>query len=165
MAKHFLLVDAHNVIFARPELAARHGRNPGAAREELVRMLERHQDASGVRVVVVFDGGAGSRVTSEVSGGAGVQVIYPQAGQSADAIIERLVVKYAGMHELTVATNDNLIRTAAGAAGASTMDVERLFEEIERAEGEMRGVMETLRRGRGGEGGELSLRLEGGGGM
>ncbi len=150
MAKQFLLVDAHNVIFARPELAARHRRAPGAVREELVRMLERHQDAAGVRVVVVFDGGAGARVTSEVSGGAGVQVIYPQAGQTADAIIERLVVKYAGTHELTVATNDNLIRTAAVAAGASTMDVERLFEEMERAEGEMRGVMEKLRRGRGG---------------
>ena len=71
MAKHFRLVDAPNGIFARPELTARHGSNPGAAREELVRLLERHQDASGVRVVVVFDGGAGSRVTSEVSGGAG----------------------------------------------------------------------------------------------
>jgi uncharacterized protein len=148
MAKQFLLVDAHNVIFARAELAGLHRRHPATAREELVKILERHQDATGVRVVVVFDGGAGAKASSELSGGAGVQVIYPQAGQSADAIIERLVVKYAEVHSLTVATNDNLIRTAAVAAGASTMDAESLFEEMARGENEMRGTLEKLRRRR-----------------
>ena len=148
MAKQFLLVDANNVIFARPDLAACHRRSPATAREELVRVLERHQDATGTRVVVVFDGGSGAKASSDLSGAAGVQVIYPQAGQSADAIIERLVLKYAGTHGLTVATNDNLIRTAAVAAGASTIGVETLFEETERAEKEMRGTLEQLRRKR-----------------
>jgi len=147
MAKHFLLVDAHNVIFARPELAARHRRSAAAVREELVRMLERHQDAAGLRVVVVFDGTSAGAVTAKggLSGEAGVQVFYAQAGQSADGIIERLVVKYAGTHRMTVATNDHLVRTAAVAAGAETMDVETLFAEMARAEGEMRGVLEKLR--------------------
>ena len=148
MAKQFLLVDAHNVIFAHPDLAARHRRSPAAAREELVRLLERHQDASGMRVVVVFDGGSGAKASSDLSGAAGVQVIYPQAGQSADAIIERLVVKYGGTYRLTVATNDNLIRTAAVAAGASTIGSETLFEEMGRAENEMRWALEKLRQGR-----------------
>ena len=145
MAKQFLLVDAHNAIFARPELSSLHRRNPAVAREELVKLLERHQDAAGLRVVVVFDGGTSARATSEVSGGAGVQVMYPQAGQTADAIIERLVLKYAGTHRLTVATNDNLIRTAAMAAGASTIDVETLFDDMARSEGEMRETLEKLR--------------------
>jgi hypothetical protein len=101
-----------------------------------------------MRVVVVFDGGSGAKASSDLSGAAGVQVIYPQAGQSADAIIERLVVKYAETHRLTVATNDNLIRTAAVAAGASTIGSETLFEEMGRAENEMRGTLEKLRRRR-----------------
>ena len=146
MPREFLLIDAHNVIFAHPELAARHRRNPAAAREELVRLLERHQDASGVRVVVVFDGGAQPQTTTDLSGPAGVQVFYPQSGQTADAIIERLVLKYAATHRLTVATNDNLIRTAAVAAGASTIDAGSLFEEIGRAENEMRGTLDKLQR-------------------
>lgn len=145
MPREFLLVDAHNVIFAWPDLAARHRRNPAAAREELVRLLERYQDAAGLRVVVVFDG-AQAMASSEVSSPAGVQVFYPRAGQTADAIIERLVVKYAETHRLTVATNDQLIRTAAVAAGASTIDAGMLFEQIGRAEGEMRETMEKLRR-------------------
>jgi predicted RNA-binding protein with PIN domain len=146
MTREFLLVDAHNVIFAHPDLAARHRGNPAAAREELVRLLERHQDASGVRVVVVFDGGAQARATTNLSGPAGVQVFYPQAGQTADAIIERLVLKYSATHRLTVATNDNLIRTAAVAAGASTMDSETLFAEIQRAESDLAATLEKLRR-------------------
>jgi predicted RNA-binding protein with PIN domain len=146
MTREFLLVDAHNVIFAQPNLAARHRGNPAAAREELVRLLERHQDASGVRVVVVFDGGAQAKATTNLSGPAGVQVFYPQAGQTADAIIERLVLKYSATHRLTVATNDNLIRTAAVAAGASTMDSETLFAEIQRAESDLAATLEKLRR-------------------
>jgi predicted RNA-binding protein with PIN domain len=146
MTREFLLVDAHNVIFAHPDLAARHRGNPAAAREELVRLLERHQDASGVRVVVVFDGGAQAKATTNLSGPAGVQVFYPQAGQTADAIIERLVLKYSATHRLTVATNDNLIRTAAVAAGASTMDSETLFAEIQRAESDLAATLEKLRR-------------------
>jgi predicted RNA-binding protein with PIN domain len=146
MTREFLLVDAHNVIFAQPDLAARHRGNPAAAREELVRLLERHQDASGVRVVVVFDGGAQAKATTNLSGPAGVQVFYPQAGQTADAIIERLVLKYSATHRLTVATNDNLIRTAAVAAGASTMESETLFAEIQRAESDLAATLEKLRR-------------------
>jgi len=146
MAREFLLIDAHNVIFAHPDLAARHRRNPAAAREELVRLLERHQDAAGIRVVVVFDGGSQSKATADLSGPAGVQVFYPQCGQTADAIIERLVAKYAATHRLTVATNDNLIRTAAVAAGASTIDAETLFEQIGRAEDEMSEAIKKLRR-------------------
>jgi predicted RNA-binding protein with PIN domain len=146
MPREFLLVDAHNVIFAHPDLAALHRKNPGAAREHLIRQLERHQDASGVRVVAVFDGGSRTGTSADLSGPAGVQVFYPRAGQSADAIIERLVLKYAATHRLTVATNDNLIRTATVAAGASTMDSETLFTEIQRAESDLAGTLEKLRR-------------------
>jgi predicted RNA-binding protein with PIN domain len=148
MAKKFLLVDAHNVIFARPELAALHRRHPAAAREQLVQILERYQDAADTRVVVVFDGGAHAQSTNETSGPAGVQVMYPQAGQTADAIIERLVLKYAGQHRLTVATNDNLVRTAAAATGASTVDPDALFDDIARAEDDLRAALDRLRKKR-----------------
>ncbi len=146
MARPFLLVDAHNVIFARPDLARLHGRNPAAARGELTRILERYQDASGIRVVAVFDGGAGAQATSEMSGQAGIQAMYPHAGQTADAVIERLVAKYASIHDLTVATNDNLIRAAAAAAGATTIDADTLFDEIVRADRDLAASLDRLRK-------------------
>jgi len=143
MAKSFLLVDAHNVIFARPELAALHRQNRAAAREKLLQILERLQDAGTARVVAVFDGAAGTKPEADMSGAAGVQVFY---SQSADAVIERLVAKYASSHRLTVATDDNLIRTAAIAAGASTIGVHQLFADIAESEKEVGRTLEKLRR-------------------
>lgn len=148
MGRPFLLIDAHNAIFARPELAALHGRNPAAAREKLVHLLERHQDASGTRIVAVFDGRGSPVTVSEKSGSAGIQVFYPQSGQSADGILEKLVLKYAAVHHLTVASNDTLVRTATEAAGAVSMSIEMLFGEIARAEGEMNETLERHRRRR-----------------
>jgi predicted RNA-binding protein with PIN domain len=145
MAKSFLLVDAHNVIFARPDLASLHRQNRAAAREKLLQILEHLQDAGDTRVVAVFDGAQGGRPEADFSGASGVQVFY---SQSADAVIERLVVKYAATHRLTVATDDNLIRTAAIAAGASTIGVEQLFREITSAEKELGETLKKLRRKR-----------------
>ena len=143
MAKSFLLVDAHNVIFARPDLAALPRRSPAAAREKLLQLLERLQDAGNTRVVAVFDGGQDKKADTTMSGTAGVQVFY---AQSADAVIERLVAKYAATHRLTVATNDNLIRTAVVAAGASTIDSDQLFAEIGKSEKEVGETLAKLRR-------------------
>ena len=143
MAQSFLLVDAHNAIFARPELAALQRRRPEAAREKLLQSLQGLQDAGTTRVVAVFDGGSKAKPDTESLAEGGVQVFY---SRSADEVIERLVAKYAATHRLTVATDDNLIRTAAVAAGAATMGVEQLFDEIDRAAGELSATLEKLRR-------------------
>lgn len=146
MARKFLLVDAHNMIFSDPGLSELHRRNPAAARERLIHLLERHQDSSDTRVVVVFDRGNAARASGEPDAPSGVQVIYAQAGQSADTVIERLVLKYAATHALTVATNDHLVRTAAAAAGAAAIDSEILRDEIERSAGELDETLARLRR-------------------
>lgn len=145
MAESYLLVDAHNVIFARPELAALHRQNPAAGREGLLRILERLQDAGETRVVAVFDGNTGKKAETAAPEPGGVQVFY---AQGADAVIERLVAKYAGQHRITVATDDNLIRTAALAAGASTIGVDELFREVAQAEKELGATLEKLKRKR-----------------
>lgn len=148
MAREFLLVDAHNVIFADPALADLHRRNRAAARARLINLLERHQDVSGMRVVAVFDGGSQPQAASESSGAGGIQTIYPSSGQTADAVIERLVLKYAPIHRLTVATNDNLIRTAAAAAGATVIDAQALFDDMARAERDLAETLGRLRKKR-----------------
>src|SRR6266699_805210 len=97
----FLIVDGHSVIFSWPELRKLHARRMALARDELVKLLTAYQDASGVRVVAVFDG-QGQELSDATAPG-GIQIFYSAAGQTADAIIERLVAKYAGQHGITVA--------------------------------------------------------------
>ncbi len=115
----YLLVDGHSIIFAWPELRALHVRRMAAARDALVKLLTDYQDQSGVRVVLVFDG-QGARATEEPGAPEGIQVFYAPADRTADAVIERLVAKYAARHRLTVATSDHLEQQTAltfGAAG------------------------------------------------
>ena len=125
----YLLVDGHSVIFAWPELRALHVRRMVAARDALVRTLTDYQDQSGVRVVLVFDG-QGARA-SEAGEPGGIQVFYAAGGQTADAVIERLVAKYAAAHRMIVATSDGMVQqTAISFGAASCVSAEGLREVL-----------------------------------
>jgi len=120
----FLIVDAHSVIFAWPELRALHQRRMILAREALLKALTEYQDFSGVRVVAVFDG-QGERVT-ETSEPGGIQVFYSGQGQTADDVIERLVAHYGHEHDLTVVTRDRLEAQTATTFGATCISPDLL---------------------------------------
>ena len=142
----YLLVDGHSVIFAWPELRALHVRRMGAAREALVRTLTNYQDASGVRVVLVFDG-QGARVTEEAEGRDSIQIFYAPAGRTADAVIERLVARYAATHRLTVATSDRLeAQTAISFGAASCVSAEGLRGMLAAAGRDFQRLARTHRR-------------------
>jgi predicted RNA-binding protein with PIN domain len=127
----YLIVDGHSVIFAWPELRRLHARRTELARLELVKILTEYQDASGVRVVAVFDG-KGVK-TSEVSEPGGIQVFYSGSGQTADAVVERLVAKYGHEREITVATSDHLEQQTATTFGALVVSAEGLRDWLEEA--------------------------------
>lgn len=140
----YLLVDGHSVIFAWPELRKMHARRGAVAREDLVKKLTQYQDASGVRVVAVFDG-KGEKA-SETTEPGGIQIFYSGAGQTADEIVERLVAKYAERHEMTVATDDNMERTTALTFGAVVVSTEHLRALLTEAEGDLSRRLQRHRR-------------------
>jgi uncharacterized protein len=124
-----LIVDGHSVIFAWPELRALHERRSSMAREVLIKRLRDYQDWTGVRVVVVFDG-RGPKVT-QLSDAGEIEVFYSRAGQTADAVIERLASKYAAHFDLTVATSDYLEQQTVMASGAACISNDALRELLE----------------------------------
>ncbi len=140
----YLLVDAHSAIFSWPDLHDLHGRNALAAREGLTRRLTAYQDASGVRVVVVFDG-KGAKSNSETAPG-GVQVFYSGGGKTADCIIERLAAKYASEHEITVATNDRLVQQTVITFGGLAISVDALRDLIGEADRDVARRIRRMRR-------------------
>ena len=128
----YLLVDCHSVIFAWPELRKLHVQRMMRARDELVKRLTDYQDASGVRVVAVFDGEGERQAMNPLP--AGSQVFYSAGDRSADSVIERLVAKYAHEHEMTVVTDDHLEQQTATTFGALAISTDSL-----------RGLMEGRR--------------------
>ncbi len=119
-----LIVDGHSVIFSWPELRKLHSRRMVLARDSLIHSLTQYQDASGIHVVAVFDG-QGEKF-SEQSEPGGIQIFYSATGQTADQIVERLVAKYGGSHDITVATSDRLEQVTASAFGATIVSPEGL---------------------------------------
>jgi uncharacterized protein len=140
----YLLVDGHSVIFAWPELRKMHGNRSGRGRNALVKILTDYQDATGIRVVAVFDG-KGSKMSEETEPG-GIQVFYSAGGKTADSIIERLVANYAGQHEMTVVTDDNMERQTATSFGASVMSSAELREFLAVAAKDLTRQLKELRR-------------------
>ncbi|MDQ2918647.1 MAG: NYN domain-containing protein [Verrucomicrobiota bacterium] len=124
MQPQYLIVDGHSVIFAWPELRQLHERRTSLAREALVRRLRDYQDWTGVQVVVVFDGKG--TTPNESSEPGEIQIFYSRAGQSADAIVERLASKYGERFKLLVATDDYLEQETATACGAECISAEGL---------------------------------------
>jgi predicted RNA-binding protein with PIN domain len=127
--RRYLIVDGHSVIFAWPDLRALHNRRTALAREVLAKRLRDYQDWTGVHVVVVFDG-KGGRV-STTADPHDIQIFYSRAGQTADAIIERLASKYGERFAITVATSDRLEQQTASACGAECISPEALRAMLE----------------------------------
>ena len=127
----YLIVDAHSIIFAWPDLRKLHVRRSSLAREALLKQLRDYQDWTGVRVVAVFDG-KGKKVEATSDPGE-VQIFYSRSGQSADAIIERLASKYAKQHDLMVATSDSMEAETVHACGAETVSPDGLRGLVARA--------------------------------
>ncbi len=142
MAK-FLIVDAHSIIFAWPEMRALHARRMVLARDALIKALTDYQDFTGTRVVVVFDGQGGKASDSSEPGG--IQIFYSAQGQTADAIIERLVAKYAQVHDITVATSDLLEQQTAFSFGGSCISAEILKQMIEETQGDFQRELKRHR--------------------
>ena len=127
----YLIVDAHSIIFAWPDLRKLHARRSSLAREALLKQLRDYQDWTGVRVVAVFDG-KGKKIDATSDPG-DVQIFYSRSGQSADAIIERLASKYAKQHDLMVATSDSMEAETVHACGAETVSPDGLRGLVARA--------------------------------
>ncbi len=140
----YLIVDGHSVIFAWPELRKLHARRTALARDELSKILTGYQDASGVRVVAVFDGKG--EALNEASEPGGIQIFYSGAGQTADEIVERLVAKYGAEHEMTVATDDHLERQTVHTFGAVAISTEHLRAVIAEAGGDLARRLRRHRR-------------------
>ncbi len=142
----YLIVDGHSVIFAWPELKKLHDRRTALARDELVRILTEYQDASGVRVVAVFDG-KGAKANEDSAPG-GIQIFYSAAGQTADAIVERLVAKYAAHHQITVATSDFMEQQTVTSFGAHVVSAHGLRAWLEEARGDLDRQIKALKKKR-----------------
>ena len=136
MALVRILVDGYSLLHAWPDLARGKARHSAAAREELIHILTRYQDAIGTPITIFFDGSGAPSGTPKPESNPSLEVIYSPAGRTADDLIERSAHLFRPYGEVLVVTNDSLERdTVTTLGGYSSLcahfikDVQILLKE------------------------------------
>ena len=136
-----ILVDGYSLLHDWPELARGKPRHSAAARDELVRMLTRYQDATGTPITVFFDGSGPAR-RSPGESTAGIEILYSRAGQTADQMIERAAHRFQPYGEVLAVTDDNAERDTVIAMGGMASSCGNFIQTIESA---LAGMQEDIK--------------------
>jgi predicted RNA-binding protein with PIN domain len=124
------LIDGYNAIRRTPGLVAAERQSLQGGRDALIQTIAGRFRHTPHAAIIVFDGD-GVRETSAWLPRCRVKVVYTRAGESADAVIDRIAQeeRQAG-RRCTVYTDDGEVRTNAQASGSGTGSVAELGELV-----------------------------------
>lgn len=142
----YLIVDGYNIIFSWLEFERLRKAGMDHARAKLVDMLVNYAALSGEKIMVVFDAHlVKNQVESTESVGENLNIIYTQEGETADAVIERLVGELSGEERVHVVTSDWAEQSMIFGMGAYRMTPKELHIRLKRKENEAKNHYATDR--------------------
>ncbi len=130
-----LVIDGYNVVHAWTDLKARVRRGGMEAACKLlgdrVRVIH---DVEAVRVTLVYDGRGDEIQLHRPGNEITFSILYTPDGLSADSLIEQIVARRRPGSDCWVASDDNLVRASARAAGGLALTAQDLLDWVERCE-------------------------------
>ena len=146
MALVRILVDGYSLLHNWPELAPGKARHSPAARDELIHVLTRYQDACGTPVTVIFDGAGSKRGRPQAEIEPSVEVLYSRAGQTADQMIERATHRFKEYGEVLVVTDDFAERDTVMSLGGMVASCLGFIQNIESALADLQRELKNYNR-------------------
>jgi uncharacterized protein len=110
-----LVVDGYNLLGVRGGLRG----DVEARREALIRELAGYRQRKGYPLTVVFDGWRSGQPVEHGEWREGIEVVYSRKGETADAVIKRLAVKFGA--DAAVVSSDRDVTGFARAQGSSVI--------------------------------------------
>lgn len=139
MVTEHILVDGYSILHNWTELKPARTRSLAAGRQALIHLLTQFHDCRGGSLTIVFDG------RSLPQGGDGIrssiQILYSKEGQTADAVIERMVGQSPKPDQYLVATDDYAEQNVVEGLGARTISAD-IFHAM--VEGELNNLETAL---------------------
>ncbi|SIS71951.1 YacP-like NYN domain-containing protein [Alicyclobacillus vulcanalis] len=127
-----VIVDGYNVIARRAGRSLAQIEDLEEARREIEDLLSQYRAMYGEDVIVVYDAHRRPGLGHEEER-AGVRVVFTEAGETADARIERLVYELRDDYrEITVATSDAAEQQVALGGGALRISANELLVRLEK---------------------------------
>ena len=123
-----LLIDGYNLLHFLHPAGFPDKQTINRARDTLIADLRGLQGSIADQTLAVFDG-AGETVSREESGPA-FGVAYSKRNQSADALIEKMVLRHPSPSEVLVVSSDRAIATLARASGCQTESVYQFSDRL-----------------------------------
>ncbi len=146
MSARYLVIDGHSVIFAWADLRKVHAENRAAARKALIDRLQHLHDTSDWRITIVLDGKMGTAISTGTRKPTDMVVSYATADQTADSIIERLVVASGVAKDILVITADEAEKLTVESLGAEVASPSWLRKELELEEMSFTDELERVHR-------------------
>lgn len=132
--EEYLIIDGYNIINSWPQLIELKNDNLELARDKLIEMLQNYQGIQDINIIIVFDAHLSDAKMRTVFNQGRVQIFYTKAGETADALIERMISEIPSRSKITVVTNDwNEQRIILG-KGALRMTSRELMHRLTDAE-------------------------------
>ncbi len=129
-----IIIDGYNLI------GTAHG-DLARARDDLIRRLAAYRKARRHDLTVVFDGWKSGGRNEETLTAAGIRIIYSRLGDTADAVIRRIVG--SDRREWIVVSSDREIASSAWAAGSVPIPSDRFLRALEYATAEDPGCCDS----------------------
>ena len=123
----YLLIDAYNVICATEHLRQAMDQNMDCARDRLAECARSIHDAEGVRVALILDSRHDRLQVEHPFGKETFEYLYAPAALTADGVIERILRRVKNPGNISVVSNDNMVREATRSSGAIALRPEELF--------------------------------------
>jgi len=127
-----LIIDGYNLLHQDEALDGRRD-DLQAARQRLVRRVERAAPEMAPRISVVFDGREGGRDASFDA--PHLEVLFSPANRTADAVIERMVAEAKKPERICVVTSDRIEEQIVSAAGAFVVSCLEFTRRCDATEG------------------------------
>jgi len=132
--EEYLIIDGYNIINSWPLLIELKNDSLELARDKLIEMLQNYQGLQDINVIIVFDAHLSEAKMRTVFNHGRVQIYFTKAGETADALIERMIGELPSRSKITVVTNDwNEQRIILG-KGALRMTSRELMHRLAAAE-------------------------------
>ena len=136
-ARHMVILDGYNLIFAWDTLTEIAKFSLEKARETLMDILASYVAFTKTELLLVFDayrvgGGSGSDTQRD-----GFRVVYTKQNQTADAYIEKVIHDLGPDFTIRVVTGDYLLQISAVTSGVSRMTTGEFIREVENVSNEI----------------------------
>ncbi len=125
----WIIVDGYNLIRQWPELARLDRADLQSGREALLRELQSYRRAKRHKITVVYDGREQGGFSEGIESAAGIGVRYSKRGETADAVICRLVAQ--GGEGVVVVSSDREVAEAARRRGAAWISAAEFVNRVE----------------------------------